>query len=85
MTTTNVSGHRQYKSDEMRRWPAAGNTIIYDRWTAGDDKEGSGQEQTTTNHCALKVGERRPAERAAGDEKGKDDANEEDKLRGGVL
>ena len=45
---------------------------------AGDDKEGSRQEQTTTNHCALKAGERRPAERAAGDEKGKDDANEVD-------
>jgi len=38
----------------MRRRPAAGDTIIDDRWTAGDDKEGSGQEQTTTNHCALK-------------------------------
>jgi hypothetical protein len=52
---------------------------------AGDDKEGSGQEQTTTNHCALKAGERRPAERAAGDKKGKDDADEEDGRRGGVL
>ena len=31
-------------------WPAAGNTIIDDCWTVGDDKEGSGQEQTTTNH-----------------------------------
>jgi hypothetical protein len=69
----------------MRRRPAAGDTIIDDRWTAGDDKEGSGQEQTTTNHCALKAGERRPAERAAGDEKGKDDADEEDERRGGVL
>jgi hypothetical protein len=69
----------------MRRQPAAGDTIIDDRWTAGDDKEGSGQEQTTTNHCTLKAGERRPAERAAGDEKGKDNANEEDEQRGGGL
>ncbi len=69
----------------MRRRPAAGDTIINDRWTEGDNKEGSGQEQTTTNHCALKAGERRPVERAAGDEKGKDDADEEDEQRGGVL
>ncbi len=69
----------------MRRRPAAGNTIIGNRWTAGNDKEGSGQEQTTTNHSALKAGERRPAERAAGDEKGKDDADKEDEQRGGVL
>jgi len=61
----------------MRRRLAAGDTIIDDRWTVGDDKEGSGQEQTTTNHCTLKVGERRPAERAASGEKGKDDADEE--------
>jgi len=48
----------------------AGNTIIDGCWTAGNDKEGSGQEQTTTNHCALNVSERWPAaaERAAGDE-----------------
>ncbi len=65
--------------------PAAGNTIIDDRWMEGDNKEGSGQEQTTTNHCALKAGKQRPAERAAGNEKGKDDANEEDKQKGGVL
>jgi hypothetical protein len=63
----------------MRRRPAAGDTIIDDRWTVGNDKEGSvGQEQTTPNHCALKAGERRPAERAVGDKKGKDAANEED-------
>ena len=61
----------------MRRWPAAGDTIINDSWTAGDDKEGSGQEQTTTNHCALKAGERWPAERAVSDQKGKDDADKE--------
>jgi len=61
----------------MRRPPAAGDTIINDRWTAGDDKEGSRQEQTTTNHCALKAGERRPVERAVSNEKGKDDADEE--------
>ena len=88
MTTTTTTsgrksnegaGRRQHKSDNMRRRPAAGNTIIDDRWTVGNDKEGSvGQEQTTTNHCALKAGERRPAERAAGDKKGKDAANEED-------
>ncbi len=84
-TTTNVSGRRQYKSNEMLRRPTAGDTIIEDRWTAGHDKEGSGQEQTTTNHCALKAGKRRPAERAAGDENGKDNANEEDEQRGGVL
>ena len=59
------------------RQPAADGTIINDCWTTGDDKEGSVQEQTTTNHCALKVGKRRPAERAASDEKGKDDADEE--------
>jgi len=61
----------------MRRRPAAGDTVIDDRWTAGDNKEGSRQEQTTTNHCTLKAGKRRPAERAASNEKGKDDANEE--------
>ena len=63
----------------MRRRPAAGDTIIDDRWTAGVgiDKEGSGQEQTTTNHCALKAGKRQPAERAVSDKKGKDDADEE--------
>jgi ribosomal protein S8E len=37
---------------------------------AGDDKEGSGLEQTTTNHCALKAGVRQPAERAVGNKKG---------------
>ena len=37
----------------------------------------STSEQTTTNHCALKAGKRRPAERTASDEKGKDDADEE--------
>jgi len=52
----------------MRWRPAAGDTIINDCWAAGNDKEGSGQEQTTTNHCALKAGKRRPAERAVGDE-----------------
>ena len=63
----------------MRQRPAAGDTIIDNRWTAGDDKEGSGQqEQTTTNHCALKVGKQWPAERAAGDKKEKDDADKED-------
>jgi len=37
--------------------PAAGDTIIDDRWTAGSDKEESiGQAQTTTNHCALMAG-----------------------------
>ena len=36
--------------------PAASDTIIDDRWTAGDDKESSGQTQTTTNHCTLKAG-----------------------------
>jgi hypothetical protein len=69
----------------MRRRPAAGDTIINNCWTAGNDKEGSGQEQTTTNHCALKAGERRPTERAAGNKKGKDDADKEDEQRGGVL
>ena len=62
----------------MRRRLAAGDTIIDDRWTEGNNKEGSGQEQITTNHCALKAGERWPAERAAGDKKEKDDADEED-------
>ena len=61
----------------MRQRPAAGNTIINDHWTVGDDKEGSVQEQTITNYCALKAGERRPAERAVSNEKGKDDADEE--------
>ena len=69
----------------MRRRPAAGDTIIDNCWMAGDVKEGSGQEQTTTNHCVLKAGKRQPAESAAGDEKGKDNANEEDKQRGGGL
>ena len=37
--------------------PAAGDTIIDDCWTAGNDKEESiGQAQTTTNHCALMAG-----------------------------
>jgi len=40
----------------MRRRLAAGDTIIDDRWTAGDDKESSRQAQTITNHCALKAG-----------------------------
>jgi hypothetical protein len=40
----------------MCRRPASGDTIIDDRWTAGDDKESSGQAQTATNHWALKVG-----------------------------
>ena len=37
----------------------------------------STSEQTTTNHCALKAGKRRPAEIAASNEKGKDNVNEE--------
>jgi hypothetical protein len=37
----------------MRRRPAADNTIIDEHWTAGEDKEGSRQAQTTTNHWAL--------------------------------
>ena len=45
---------------------------------AGNNKEGSRQEQATTNHCALKAGERQPAERSAGDEKAKDNVDEED-------
>jgi len=61
----------------MRRRPAAGDTIIDDRWTAGGNKEGSGREQITTNHCALKAGKRRPAKRAASCEKGKDVVDEE--------
>jgi len=65
----------------MRRGPAAGDTN--DRWTTGNDKESRGEVQTTTNHFALKVGQQRPAERAAGNEKEKDDANEEDEQRGG--
>jgi hypothetical protein len=73
--------NRQHKSNKMRRWLVAGDAIINDRWTVGGDKEGSGQAQTTTNHCA--ADERRPAERAASNEKGVDDANEEDKQRGG--
>ena len=75
----------QRASNEMRRWLAVGDTIIDDHWTVGDNKEGSGQEQTTTNHCVLKAGKRRPAERAVGNEKGKDNANEEDEQRGGGL
>jgi hypothetical protein len=74
------AGCRQHKIDEMRWRLAAGDTIIDDRWTAGDnkDKEGSRQEQTAINHVALKAGKWRPAERAVGNEKGKDDANKED-------
>jgi hypothetical protein len=63
------------------RWRlAAGDTIIDDRWTAGDntDKEGSRQEQTAINHFALKADKRGPAERAVGNKKGKDDTNKED-------
>jgi hypothetical protein len=54
-------------------------------WRLATNKEGSGQEQTTTNHCALKAGERRPAERSAGDEKAKNDVDEEDKQKRGGL
>ena len=69
-TTTTTTTALGPKSNEG--WPAAGDTIIDDRWMAGDNKEGSGQEQTATINCALKAGERRPAERAAGNKKGKD-------------
>jgi hypothetical protein len=34
-------------------------------------------EQITTNHCTLKAGERQPAERAASNEMGKDDADKQ--------
>ncbi len=68
------AGRRQHKID-----------IIDDRWTAGDGKEGSRQEQTTTNHCVLKADEWQPAKRAAGIEKGKEDADEEEEQRGGGL
>jgi hypothetical protein len=56
---------------------AAGNTreTSSNRWTVGDDKEGSRQEQTTTNHCALKANWRWPAERAAGVKNGNDDGS----------
>ena len=67
----------------MRLRPAAGDTIINDDWTMDEDKEGRRRVQTTTNHCTLKAGEHRPVERAAGNEKGKDDAVKEDKQRGG--
>jgi hypothetical protein len=43
-------------SNEMPRRPAYGDTIINDRWMAGDDKESSGQAQTTTDHWVLKAG-----------------------------
>jgi len=69
-TTTTTTTALGPKSNEG--WPAAGDTIIDDRWMAGNNKEGSGQEQTATIHCVLKAGERRPAERAAGNKKGKD-------------
>ena len=62
---------------------AARDTIIDNGWMMGKDKEGSRQAQTTTNHCALEAGECRPVERAAGDEKGKDNAVKEDEQRGG--
>ena len=39
-----AAGRRRHKSE-----------IINDGWIAGDDKEGSRQEQTTTNHCVLKA------------------------------
>ncbi len=55
--------------------PAADNTIIGNRWTVGVNKEDSGQVQTTTKHCTLTAGECWPAERAVGDEKGKDNVN----------
>ncbi len=86
----NLSPRLGPKSDEgagrrRRRRLAAGDTIINDRWTAGDNREGSGQEQTTTNHChcALKADEWLPAERSAGDDKAKDDVDEEDEQRRG--
>ena len=69
------AGCQQHKSD-----------IINDRWTAGynNNKEGSRQEQPTTNNCALKMGERWSAERAASNKKGKDHADEEDERIGGL-
>jgi hypothetical protein len=87
--TTTASGtksdkgasRRQHKSNKILWRPAAGDTIIDNSWTAGNNKEGSGQEQTTTNHCSLKADEQWPAERAAGNKKGKDDADEEDEQR----
>jgi hypothetical protein len=60
-TTTTTMTALGPKSDK-------GQPAIDDRWMAGNDKESSRQEQTTTNHCALKAGEQLPAERAAGDE-----------------
>ena len=66
----------------MRQRPAAGDTIIDDRWMAGNNKESNGQVQTTTNHWVLNAGFWWTAERAAGDEKGKD-ANKEDEQKGG--
>jgi len=74
-TRTTVSGP---KSDKGAGRGRDKSDIINDCWMVGDDKEGSVQKQTTTNHCALKAGKRRPAERALGDKKGEDDANEED-------
>jgi hypothetical protein len=82
MTRTTALGPKSDKGAGCRRHKS---DIIDDCWTAGDNKEGSRQEQTATNHCALRAGEWRPVERAAGDEKGKDNADEEDEPRGGGL
>jgi hypothetical protein len=41
--------------------------------------------KTSPNHCAFKEGKWRPAERAASDKKGKDNADKEDEQRGGGL
>jgi hypothetical protein len=63
------------------RQRAAGDTIIDDCWMAGDDKEGSRQEQTTTNHCAQRVtkrGRTMPTRRTSKEEEDYDNNEEED-------
>ena len=40
-------------------------------------KRAADKSKQKTNHCALKTGERRPAERAVSNQKGKDDADKE--------
>jgi len=71
------------------RQPAAGDTIVDDRWKLGNGKEGSGQEQTTTNHCALKAaGKQRPAERGKSSKRRREEGlcrRGEDERRGGGL
>ena len=70
----------------MRRWPAAGDTIINDSWTAGDDKEGSGQEQTKNQPLRVEDGRAAACGKSSEQLKGEGRCRQgEDEQRGGGL